>query len=99
MKTNYVDFKIPTDAETIRKIKSAMMDISDCYYQIESNRNTIKSIINALNEKYSIPKPILNKMARLRHKGEFDKEIVKTDNMEDLYNTLYSPECVSQEDN
>lgn len=84
------NFKIPTDPEVIRKIKSAMNDISDCYYRIESNKDTIKSIISDLNEKYSIPKPILNKMARLHHKDEFDKEVAKNDNMEDLYNTVYN---------
>lgn len=88
--SNNNEFKIPTDAETIKKIKSAMNDISDCYYRIESNKDTIKSIINDLHEKYAIPKPVLNKMARLHHKDEFDKEITKNDSMEDLYNALYN---------
>lgn len=87
MKTN--EFKIPTDPEVIKKIKSAMNDISDCYYRIESNKETIKSIINDLSEKHDIPKPFLAKMARLHHKDDFDKEMAKNDNMEDLYKSIY----------
>jgi hypothetical protein len=67
-------------------------DISDQWAKIEGYREYIKEAIEALSEKYDLPKKIINQMAKTYHAGVYDQRVVEFEDFQTLYETIVKPD-------
>lgn len=79
---------LPTNPADRKKILDEMQEISNAYTRIEGESNFVKDAIDSLSKTYSLPKPMLNKLSKVLHKGNFDEEAGKFEDFSDLYDTL-----------
>jgi len=73
-----------------KKIKDALQEISHSFTRIEAERDLIKDIVKDLSEQYQLSKKIVNKMARVYHKQNFDQEVATHEEFETLYEEIAS---------
>lgn len=79
---------IPSSLEDRRKIRGALVEISDSLTRISAERDLIKDIVAMLSDNYGLPKKQVNKMARVYHKQSFDTEVAEQDDFQTLYETI-----------
>lgn len=68
-----------------KKIKDALIEISDSMTRMEAEKDLIKEIVNELADNFELPKKAVTKMARMYHKQNFHKEQQENDELENLY--------------
>lgn len=71
-----------------KKIKDALVEISNSMTRIEAERDLIKEIVKTVSEDFELPKKYVNKMARLYHKQNFYNEQQQNDELASLYETV-----------
>lgn len=81
---------LPTNEADRKKIMDAMQEISHCYTRIEGEKEYVKDAIAEISKTYSLPKRMLNKLSKVLHKGNFDEEAGKFEELSDLYDSLVS---------
>ena len=74
-----------SNPEDRKKIKQALIEISDSMTRIDAEKDLIKDIIQDTSDNFKLPKKYLNKMARIYHKQNFSKEQQETEELESLY--------------
>lgn len=74
-----------SNPEDKKKIKQALVEISDSMTRIDAEKDLIKDIIQDTADNFKLPKKYLNKMARIYHKQNFSKEQQETEELETLY--------------
>jgi len=79
---------LPSNKADQKAIMDGMREISNAYFRIAGERDYIKESINALNEKYGVPKKALRKLSRFVHKGDIDKEAAEFEGIREMYDTL-----------
>jgi hypothetical protein len=83
---------IPSSPADQKAIKDAMFEISAAYSRIDGEKNLIKEAIDALEEKVEIPKKYLSKLAVAYHKQNLATTVAETDDLVELYETLFKTE-------
>ena len=71
-----------------KKIKDALIEISDSMTRIAAERDLIKEIVKDIADKYELSKKHINKMSRIYHKQNFQTEQQEYDELESLYITI-----------
>ena len=73
-----------------KKIKDALMEISNSMTRIESERDLIKDIKADLSEEFSeqLTKKQIARMARVYHKQSFQEEVASHEEFEILYEEI-----------
>lgn len=71
-----------------KKIKDALVEISNSMTRVEAERDLIKDIVKTISDDFDIPKKYVNKMARLYHKQSFYNEQQQNDELTTLYETV-----------
>ena len=71
-----------------KKIKDALVEISDSMLRISAERDLIKDIVKDISDNHKLPKKYINKMARIFHKQNFAITQQETDELESLYITI-----------
>ena len=77
-------------SETDRKaIKEDLEAMANALQRIEDERSFIKDKVALLAEKFTIPKKVLNKMAKTVHKQNYLDVAAESDRFTTAYETLY----------
>lgn len=73
-----------------KKIKDALMEISNSMTRIESERDLIKDIKADLSEEFGeqLTKKQIARMARVYHKQSFKEEVASHEEFESLYEEI-----------
>ena len=73
-----------------KKIKDALMEISNSMTRIESERDLIKDIKADLSEEFGeqLTKKQIARMARVYHKQSFQEEVASHEEFESLYEEI-----------
>lgn len=71
-----------------KKIKDALVEISDSMTRMEAERDLIKDIVKTVSDDFDLPKKYVSKMARLYHKQTFYNEQQQNDELATLYETV-----------
>lgn len=79
---------LPTNEADRKKILDAMQEISNSYTRIESEQAFIKDVVEDISKTFNLPKPLLNRLSRVLHKGNMDEEAGKFEEFVDLYESL-----------
>lgn len=73
------------DESDLKSMKDALDEISISITKMDSEKEAIKDIINAVYDKHKIPKKIIRKMAKAHHKQSFEEEVAEYKEFEALY--------------
>jgi ribosome maturation protein Sdo1 len=87
---------VPSNPETIERIKKAMIECSVAKTHIDSHRDHVKEIIKSLHEDTKIPKRLLGKMATAYHKDSFRQEDDAQRDYEELCTKVF-PELTARD--
>ena len=73
------------DENQLKSIRDALNEISNEMVVIDSHKEAIKDVINALYDNFKIPKKVLRRMAKTHHKQSFQEEVTEDNEFEALY--------------
>jgi hypothetical protein len=71
-----------------KKIKDALIEISDSMTRMEAERDLIKDIVKDVSDNYQLSKKQISRMAKIYHKQNFIVEQQEMDELESLYITI-----------
>lgn len=71
--------------DDLKTIRSNLDQINVSMTKINSNKQDIKDVIDALYDKYKLPKKIIRRMAKAHFKQSFDEEVTEDREFEILY--------------
>jgi hypothetical protein len=69
----------------LKGIKDALGEMSNEMAIIEGHKEAIKDIVDAIYDKYKLPKKIINRLAKAYHKQSFQEEIQLDNEFEAIY--------------
>lgn len=75
----------PKDREDLLKV---LKECSDSMTRIKAEKDFMKEAIKDVCEKLDIPKRLVNRMAKVYHKQNYDEEVAVQDQFETLYETV-----------
>lgn len=73
------------DENQLKSIREALSEISNEMSVIDSHKEAIKDVIDALYDNFKIPKKVLRRMAKTHHKQSFQEEVTEDNEFEALY--------------
>ena len=73
------------DENQLKSIHDALSEISNEMSVIDSHKEAIKDVIDALYDNFKIPKKVLRRMAKTHHKQSFQEEVTEDNEFEALY--------------
>jgi hypothetical protein len=73
------------DENQLKSIRDALSEISNEMTVIDSHKEAIKDVIDALYDNFKIPKKVLNRLAKTHHKQSFQEEVTEDSEFEALY--------------
>jgi hypothetical protein len=76
------------DENQLKSIRDALSEISNEMSVIDSHKDAIKDVIDALYDNFKIPKKVLRRMAKTYHKQSFQEEVTEDNEFEALYNGM-----------
>jgi hypothetical protein len=79
---------LPSNPTDIKKIDSALEEISNSKTRIEAERELIKEISDNLNEEFDIPKKLINQLAKVYHMRNFATEVSEQEEFQEAFETL-----------
>ena len=71
--------------DDLKAIKDSLSEISNEMTIIESHKQAIKDIMDAMSDAHKIPKKVLRRMAKAHHKQSFQEEVTEDNEFEALY--------------
>ena len=73
------------DENQLKSIRDALSEISNEMSVIDSHKEAIKDVIDALYDNFKIPKKVLRRMAKTHHKQSFQEEVAQHKEFESLF--------------
>lgn len=73
------------DENQLKSIRDALSEISNEMTVIDSHKEAIKDVVDALYDNFKIPKKVLRRMAKTHHKQSFQEEVTEDNEFEALY--------------
>ena len=73
------------DENQLKSIRDALNEISNEMVVIDSHKEAIKDVINALYDNFKIPKKVIRRMAKTHHKQSLQEEVTEDNEFEALY--------------
>lgn len=84
------DFVLPSDDASRKRIATAVNEIVDLMTLIDSKKDCIKGIVEALDEELAVPKAFTNKLARAQHRRNLKEVEAQVDNLTACADVLVS---------
>jgi hypothetical protein len=69
----------------LKGIKDALSEMSNEMSIIEGHKEAMKDIVDAVYDKYKLPKKIINRLAKAYHKQSFQEEVQLDNEFEAIY--------------
>jgi hypothetical protein len=71
--------------DDLKIIRDSIEEMSKHMTKIDLEKQAIKDVVNSIYDQYSLPKKILNRMAKVYHKQIFSQQVVEDKEFEALY--------------
>ena len=78
--------------EDQKRVVNAIKEMSDSMTRIDAEKDLIKDIVQVTFENHEIDKKHIRKLAAIYHKANIDEVRTEFDDLESLYETLFSKE-------
>ena len=79
---------LPNTPEDKKAIKEAFQQISEALTEAQTQKATVNDILEALEEKYTLPKKTLRKVAYMFHRQTVTQFETETDEIKELYTAI-----------
>lgn len=89
MSIHQASIVIPSDPNERKKMENSIKEISNSLTRIESEKDNIKSIVSDMVDVYTIPKTIINRIAKIYHKQSSATDFGQMEDTQALYETLF----------
>jgi len=86
--SNPVSFVIPNNPEDKKNILKSTQEICDSFTRIQGERDFIKAEIEALSEKFEVPKKILNRFVKAYYKANIKDVASESEELVEFYEQL-----------
>lgn len=81
---------LPSTPNDRKRIKDALYEMAGALQFIEDKRLFIGDVASMLNEEFSIPKKISNKLAKTLHKNNYSDVTSEADNFASIFEVLFN---------
>lgn len=79
---------LPSNPTDLKKIDSALEEISNSKTRIEAERELIKEIVDNINEDFDLPKKLINQLAKVYHMRNFAEEVSQQEDFQVAFEQL-----------
>jgi hypothetical protein len=79
---------LPSNPTDLKKIDSALQEISNSKTRVEAEKELIKEIIDSVSEEHDIPKKLLNQLAKVYHMRNFAEEVSQQEEFQVAFEQL-----------
>lgn len=79
------------------QLKNALVEVTHCLARVDSEREQIKEILEAAEEKFGVKKKLLRKIANTMYKQDYANVRAEQEHFETLYETVVSTTSTSQQ--
>jgi hypothetical protein len=79
---------LPSNPKDLKKIDSALEEISNSKTRIEAERELIKEIVDNINEDFDLPKKLINQLAKVYHMRNFAEEVSQQEDFQVAFEQL-----------
>ena len=79
---------IITNPDDRRKLKAAIVEMTNCLEKVDQQREQMKNIAQAAEEEFKIKKKDLNKMARIMFKQNYSSFTAENEHFAHLYESV-----------
>lgn len=79
---------VPSNPADRLKLKNQLAEGTYCLERAAAERDALKSIVNAIEEDFEIPKKVVNRLIKTMYKRDFAKEVAEHEDFEALYETI-----------
>lgn len=90
MSSNVLDFELPTDPDSLKRIKQAVMDASAQTQMIDDRKENIKEIRDDMKESFDMPPSFFNKLVRTHYKQNYEDITEEHSKFEMCYESIMS---------
>lgn len=80
---------LPSSAQDRQEIKNALAEIGNSLTRIDSERDHINAVLDAVKENQEIPKKYMRRLAMLIHKQRVAEAQVESEDIDLLYETIF----------
>ena len=84
-----VEFVMPTNTKDIQRIENAIKEASNSLIRIESERELIKEIKEALKEELGLPPKKTQELITIYHKQNYSEVVGKFEETSELYEKVF----------
>jgi hypothetical protein len=81
---------MPSNAADLKKIDSALQEISNSKTRIDAEQELIKDIVDTLHEDFQINKRLIRQLAKVWHMRNYAEEVTQQEDFQEAYEALVS---------
>ena len=93
-----INMTVISNPKDLKALKDSIIEMTNSLQTIESEKEHMKDIADATEEKFGIKKKYLNKVARVMFKASYADLQSENEHFEDLYETIAEGKKVSDMD-
>lgn len=82
------DVSAPVSPSDRQKMKTMLSEITHCMKRVDDEKEAIKEIVTEISNEFSVPKKLVNKIARTMHKCNYNDVQSENQHFAELYESL-----------
>lgn len=86
------DYVLPSSPADKKKISDAIEEMVNSLVRIDAEKDHFKAIQERLKDEFEMPSDLAARLAKTRHKSDFDKQDSKFQGFQDTFQALYPSE-------
>jgi len=81
---------MPSNPADLKKIDTALQQISDSKTRIEAEQEHIKEVVTAIHEDFQLEKRLIRQLAKVWHMRNYAEEVTQQEDFQEAYEALTS---------
>jgi len=83
--TEVTDVILPSNPKDRQKLRGMLGEVENCLIRMDSEREAKNEIVEEASTQFSIPKKLINKLARTMHKHNYSEMVTEDEMFQLLY--------------
>jgi len=79
---------MPSNPADLKKIDTALQQISDSKTRIEAEQEHIKDVVQAIYDDHGLPKKLIRQLAKVWHMRNFAEEVSHQEDFQEAYEAI-----------
>jgi Glu-tRNA(Gln) amidotransferase subunit E-like FAD-binding protein len=81
---------MPSNPAELKKIDTALQQISDSKTRIEAEQEHIKEVVQVIHDEYGLEKKLIRQLAKVWHMRNYAEEVTQQEDFQEAYEALTS---------